>query len=101
MNRYQNIPIIRSATGKQEYATTKYPEIPRRYTDIYVITSAEDRYDQLAVAYYGDSTLWWIISTANPQYTQGSLYPPEGVQLRIPMEISPILNAYTALNNLR
>jgi hypothetical protein len=101
MNRYQPIPIIRNRDGKQQYASTKYPQIPNNFSDIYVITSAEDRYDTIAFAYYNDSSLWWVISSANPQYTQGSLYPPEGVQLRIPTNLSPILDAYKALNNIR
>ena len=52
MNRYQNIPIIRNINGKQQYASTKYPEIPRQFSDLYVISTAEDRYDLLASAYY-------------------------------------------------
>ena len=99
MNRYQPIPIIRNRGGQQQYASTKYPEIPRSFSDIYVITSAEDRYDTIAYAYYNDSSLWWVISSANPEYSQGSIYPPEGVQLRIPTNISNIINAYRVLNN--
>ena len=99
MNRYQPIPIIRNRGGQQQYASTKYPEIPLSFNDIYVITSAEDRYDTIAYAYYNDSSLWWIISSANPQYTQGSIYPPEGVQLRIPLDVSNIISNYNVLNN--
>jgi hypothetical protein len=99
MNRYQNIPIIRNRVGQQQYASTKYPDIPRQFSDLYVISTAEDRYDLLANIYYGDSSLWWIISIANSELTQGSIYPPEGTQLRIPIDINNILNAYTALNN--
>ena len=99
MNRYQNIPIIRNLSGKQQYASTKYPEIPRSFNDIYVISTAEDRYDMLANTYYSDPSLWCIISSANAEITQGSIYPPEGSQLRIPTDISSILNAYRVLNN--
>jgi hypothetical protein len=99
MNRYQTIPTTRTATGKTIYQTVKYPEIPLSFNDIYVITTAEDRYDTIAYAYYNDSSLWWIISSANPQYTQGSIYPPEGVQLRIPLDVSNIISNYNVLNN--
>lgn len=99
MNRYQNIPIIRNIDGKQQYASTKYPEVPRSFNDIYVISTAEDRYDLLATAYYNDPSLWWIISIANAEITQGSIYPPVGSQLRIPTDISSILNAFRVLNN--
>lgn len=99
MNRYQFIPITRNLRGQEQYSSVKYPEIPLNFNDLYVITSAEDRYDTLAYAYYNDSSLWWIISSANPQYTQGSIYPPEGAQLRIPLDVSTIINNYNALNN--
>jgi hypothetical protein len=82
MNRYQLIPIIRNRDGHQQYASTKYPEIPRSFSDIYVITSAEDRYDTIAYSYYNDSSLWWVVSIANPELPQGSLYPPEGVPIK-------------------
>ncbi len=49
MNRYQGIPIIKSETGKQMYATSRYPEIPLSENDIYVYTSQGDRYDLLAL----------------------------------------------------
>ena len=99
MDRYRNIKILNNAQGIKYYKGTKYPEIPLNFNDLYVITSAEDRYDTLAYAYYNDSSLWWIISSANPQYTQGSIYPPEGTQLRIPLDVSTIINNYNALNN--
>ncbi len=49
MNRYQDIPVIKSATGKQIYATSRDPEIPLSENDIYVYTSQGDRYDLLAL----------------------------------------------------
>ena len=54
MNRYRNIPIIRSTTNKQMYATSRYPEIPLSPDDIYVYTTQGDRYDVLALQYYTD-----------------------------------------------
>ena len=42
--------------------------------------------------YFKNPSLWWIISAANPQYI-GSMYPPPGIQLRIPANISFIQNA--------
>ena len=38
-----------------------------------------DRLDLLANQFYGDVTLYWIISTANPNYINfGSLFIDEG-----------------------
>ena len=57
MNRYLNIPIIKSNDGKQMYATSRYPEISLSENDIYVYTSQGDRYDLLALNYYNNQSL--------------------------------------------
>jgi hypothetical protein len=98
MARYNRIPIVKDDTGTRLYKTVKYPIIPRRANDIYVITTEGDRYDILATDYYQDSTLWWVISSANAEYPQNSLYPPVGVQLRIPSNLEAIIQSYNALN---
>ena len=107
MNRYQNIQesrvtddIIRPI-GKRYYDTTKYPEIPFRSNDIYVITGFGDRLDLLANQYYSDTTLYWIIAIANPDVINfGSIYIEEGTQLRIPLNINQIINSYKSLNSV-
>ena len=94
MNRYRNIQITRDLEGTRMYTTTKYPEIPRTDNDIYVITTEGDRYDVLADSSYNDSSLWWVISSANAEYPQNSISPPVGVQIRIPGNLDSILLAY-------
>lgn len=99
--RYNTIPTFRSSKNGQRYVgTTKYPDIPYSYEDVYVYTTEGDRFDILAQEYYGDSTLWWIISIANPQTEQNSLYPPIGIQIRIPRDIGGILSTYNSLNSI-
>lgn len=98
MSRYTNIPKTRTDEGIRLYRTVKYPDIPRSNNDIYVITTEGDRYDVLAFQYYKDKSLWWVISSANAEYTQGSLYPPVGVQLRIPENLDQILSNFDAIN---
>ena len=102
MNRYKNIPILVNTTGKQAgkryYGTTKYPDLPLDFNDIYVYSTLGDRFDILALQYYSDSTLWWVLSIANTNLTQGSYYIPEGSQIRIPANISRIMAQYNALN---
>lgn len=99
MNRYASVPYRRSDTGTRYYKFIKYPLIPRASSDLYAITTEGDRYDILADQFYNDSSLWWVISLANStDYPQSSLYPPIGVQIRIPQEIQPIISAYKALN---
>lgn len=97
MSRYTNIPII-SVQGKKIRKTVRYPEIPLHELDTYVISTAGDRFDILAREYYQDSSLWWIISTANENLTQNSLTIPEGLQIRIPYSTDAILAAYNILN---
>jgi hypothetical protein len=43
MNRYQDIPVLKSTTGKRYYGTTKYPEIPLDFNDIYVYSTIGDK----------------------------------------------------------
>jgi hypothetical protein len=104
MNRYGNTPILVNTTGKQSgkryYGTTKYPDIPLDFNDLYVYSTIGDRFDLLALQYYSDSTLWWVISIANTNLTQGSYYIPEGSQIRIPANISRIMAQYNALNSI-
>jgi len=99
MNRYQNIGIIRNSQGVSYYRTTQYPEVPLSVNDIYVISADGDRFDLLANQYYGDPTLWWIISIANPNAFQNSLYLPLETQIRIPANISNIISSYNKLNS--
>jgi hypothetical protein len=98
INRYQNIPIIKNSTGTRYYRDNKYPRIPLSVNDIYVITTIGDRFDLLALQYYSDSSLWWIISIANETLSQNSLYIPVGSQIRIPTDVSSILTNYRSLN---
>ena len=69
------------------------------FSDIYVYAEQGDRYDQLALQYYGDPSLWWIISIANSSLSQNSYYPPLGVQIRIPQNIGAIQISFENLNN--
>ena len=99
MDRYSSIPISKSPEGDQMYKVTRYPEVPRTFEDLYIYTTIGDRFDTLAQQYYGDSSLWWIISISNNNLPQNSLTPPVGTQLRIPPNPNPIVSAYESLNN--
>ena len=100
MGRYTNIQTSTTDKGKRYYNTTKYPEIPLDYNDIYVYSTQGDRFDILAQQYYNDSSLWWVISIANESLSQGSYYIPEGSQIRIPSNLGEILNQYKVLNEI-
>ena len=98
MSRYSKIDSFSTVKGEKYYGTTKYPDIPLSFNDIYVYTDEGDRFDILAQQYYGDSSLWWLISVANPQLEQNSIIPPFGVQIRIPQNVGGAIAQYNAFN---
>lgn len=97
MNRYDNIQRIKTSEGINYLTTTNYPDIPRSDKDYYVITTVGDRYDKLAQQFYSDSSLWWIIASANNSQ-QASLVVEQGIQLRIPGNLDTILINYRQVN---
>jgi hypothetical protein len=107
MDRYANISIIKNTNsnvsniGSLYYKPNFYPIIPESENDIWVITSFGDRLDLLANQFYNDVTLYWIIACANPdKISFGSIYIPEGTQIRIPTRIGDIIDSYNKLNSL-
>lgn len=98
MRRYSDIAILKDSKNRSHYGTTKYPEIPLSFEDIYVYTTEGDRFDLLAQQYYNDSSLWWIISSANSDLPQNSYYIPEGRQIRIPQNLGSVISQFKALN---
>ena len=95
--RYQFTPVEKRWDNKNVYKTTYYPSIPGSPDDFYVTVSESDYLDSLAKKYYGDETLWWIIAKANdlPGY---KLSVNTNKQLRIPGNISTIINRLKELN---
>ena len=103
MSRYSRIGIISTPESpKLRYVNVIYPQIPRGSQDIYVYTTQGDRYDSLALTFYKDSSLWWIINRANPNQDSASLFPSVGAQLRIPapIRLSNIISLYERLNGI-
>jgi hypothetical protein len=98
-SRYQKIPVTKlNVTGSQYYETNIYPEIQPTNNDYYVITTAGDRLDLLAFDFYQDSSLWWVIASANA-LPGDSIFVPVGIQLRIPTDLQTVLNEYNLQNN--
>jgi hypothetical protein len=99
--RYQNIEVIKyAATGSEYYVNNIYPEIPPTNDDNYVITTLGDRLDLLALDFYGDVSLWWIIASANA-LPGDSLVVEPGTQLRIPVDVANAINNYKVINATR
>ena len=97
--RYQNIPITKAdVTGSTYYQTNIYPEIPPVNNDYYIVTTVGDRLDLIAYDFYQDSSLWWVIASAN-SLPGDSIYAPVGIQLRIPVNLQTVINVYNLANN--
>ncbi len=106
MARYSSIlitegpdPLSNPKDRKPRYQNVKYPDISTSPDDLYIFVNEGDRYDVLAQTYYQDSSLWWIISSANV-FRQDSLIPSPGSQIRIPAvsRTNQIISNYESLN---
>ena len=100
MHRYTKLNVLRNSNNRRYYKAIKYPNIPPSVNDIYLITSIGDRLDLLAHRYFKDKKLWSIIPTANPDVVKkDSFYLKPGLEIRIPTNITTILNNFEKLNN--
>jgi hypothetical protein len=99
-NRYRDIKQFTTTDGITYKANSIYPEIPLSDKDYYVVTTAGDRYDTLAYQFYNDTSLWWIIASANNSQ-QASLVVEPGVQIRIPYDKTIALDLYNQVNKTR
>lgn len=100
-SRYRISKTLSSEDNRQYLGNTIYPDIPLSENDIYIITTAGDRYDILANQFYGDTNLWWVIPAANGISKRDSLYPTPGLQLRIPENKDNIFSVYESTNQRR
>jgi hypothetical protein len=98
MNRYPSTLIRKETNGPRYFGSTKYPPIDFTIEDFYIISMQGDRLDNLAAQFYGDPTLYWILQQAN-SLNRDSLYPPIGIQIRIPQNLARILDEFDALNS--
>jgi hypothetical protein len=99
MSRYITNSILQDSVGKRRLGTSIIPIVPVSSTDVYIQTTSTERLDKLANTFYGDSTLWWIIASANG-LGKGTIVVPRNSKLRIPSDknIQQLINI---LNNSR
>jgi len=97
-SRYANISSSIRWDGKQVYSSVTYPIVTPQDSDITIITNDTTYIDSLAYKYYGDYSLYWIISLANSGLGNGRLSVPAGLQLRIPMNVNSIITSFKNLN---
>ena len=90
-SRYTYTSIKKNKDGKRVFKPTMYPKIPIRDSDVFIYPKFGDRLDNLAYKYYRDVSLWWVIAKAN-DLDAAHIGLEVDKQIRIPMEIEPILN---------
>lgn len=93
MSRYTTTPVITDLNSKSRRSTTIISNIPVSSRDIYIKITSVDRLDKLANKFYGNSTLWWIIASANA-LGKGTIVIPTNTVLRIPdpASVTQIIN---------
>jgi hypothetical protein len=69
-----------------------YPNvtISERNTDLFIEYSVDDRLDNIAHRIYGESSYWWIILLANPEYDMEYMIEP-GELIRIPLPLNSVV----------
>lgn len=97
-SRHLNIEKIKTDTGKTKFSQLYFPKIPLSVTDTYIITKSTDRYDLIALDFWGDKSYWWAIPMIN-NLECNSIFPPIGIQLRVSSNIEDILNLYNEENS--
>ena len=88
--RYSNNRTKKTIDGRTVYVPKIYPNIPESFMDIHIATETGDRLDTLAYQFYNDSSLWWIIASANHIHTAPIGFA-DGTILRIPTNHIEIL----------
>ena len=96
-SRYKHTKIKLNKDGKRVFKPTIYPRITIRDSDIFIYPRFGDRLDNLAYKYYKDVSLWWIIAKAN-NLDSAHIGLDVDKQIRIPIEIEPILNQLKELS---
>lgn len=98
MSRYENTPQIKTELGTRRAATTII-QIPNSELDQYIQITSPERLDKLAVEFYGDVTMWWVIAAANG-IGKGTFLISSNTVLRIP-QVNDINNYIYKFNQSR
>lgn len=99
MSRYSTTRIIKDEAGKRLFNTIILPTPPANGSDIFIQTTSTERLDKLALIFYDDETMWWVIAAANA-LGKGTYMVPADTRLRIP-DITGIQQVIIDTNNER
>ena len=92
MSRYITTKPIQTNQDISRKSTTIYPNIPTDLqNDIYIRTTSADRLDKLALHFYNDASMWWIIATTNG-LGKGTIIVPPNTKTLNPKQTSKNLS---------
>jgi hypothetical protein len=96
MSRYITAQIQRDVvTEKRKLSTVIIAPQPVTTSDVYIQILGAERLDKLALLFYENASLWWVIAAANG-LGKGTLLVPGGINLRIPS----ITNTQSYINEI-
>ena len=95
--RYKDTRINKNKEGNRVYSTTFYPKIEIRDSDVFKYFPRGTRFDKIAYDFYGDASLWWIVTLANG-VSNADIQVNPTTEYRVPTEIEPILSDFKRLN---
>ena len=84
-SRYQTTLQIKDEKGTRRAETTIIPPQPVTGNDLYIRTVSMERLDKLALDFYDDASMWWVIAAANG-LGKGTLVVPPNTRVRIPRD---------------
>lgn len=97
MSRTKFIRTKRRPDNKQQYQSMVIPNFEQRSDDIVIQIDDYTRLDVIANDYFGDSTLWWVLTAYN-NLSGDSLYTTGLKYLRIPSDINIVYNKIKEVN---
>jgi hypothetical protein len=102
MDRYRDLKYVKQQHTSRYYRNLRYPTIPISSNDEYLIARSGDRVDNLALEFYDDIDLWWVIVQANPnRVRRDSFFIKPGTVVRIPRGVESIIEKFYDLNRER
>ena len=82
-SRLRFCALVEESDGTTYFDLPEYPDIPSRTDDLVHVTADGDTLPLIALRYYDDTVLWWVIALVNDlDLPTQDLVP--GIELRVP-----------------
>ena len=94
--RYSYTKKTKNENEKNIETTTLLNRVKPRPNDSFIRVVEKTRLDHLAYKFYDNPSYWWVIASANG--IAGKMYAEPGIQLRIPKNISEVIQDHIKIN---